>query len=87
MRIAYQPERVNIMSDKDEMVTFSYHVEKLANSKSIPYIGAVILYCEERQLEVEVAAKLISASLKAKIRLEAEELHFLPKSNTARLPF
>jgi len=74
------------MTDKDEMVAFSYHIEKLATSKSIPYTEAVVLYCEERQLEIEVAAKLISASLKAKIQLEAEELHLLPKSNTARLP-
>ena len=71
---------------KEEIANFSYQVECLAKSKDISYMEAVILYCEERELEVEVAAKLISNSLKAKIKLEAEALHFLPKSNTARLP-
>jgi hypothetical protein len=47
---------------------------------------AVIEYCDEIGLEVEVAAKMISGALKSKIKIEAEELHFLPKSNTYKLP-
>jgi hypothetical protein len=49
-------------------------------------MDAIILYCEETGFEVELAAKLISGVLKSKIKIEAESLHFLPKSNTAKLP-
>jgi hypothetical protein len=49
-------------------------------------MDAILLHCENTGLEVEVAAKLISGVLKSKVKNEAEELHFLPKSNTAKLP-
>jgi 23S rRNA C2498 (ribose-2'-O)-methylase RlmM len=49
-------------------------------------MDAIILYCERTGFELEIAAKLISGALKSKIKMEAEELNFLPKSNTAKLP-
>jgi hypothetical protein len=52
--------------------------------KRIPYMDAVVWYCERENIEVEVAAKLISAVLKSKIEAEAQDLNFLPK--TAKLP-
>ena len=75
------------MPTKDEITTFSLAIETLAKKREMPYMDAIIQYCTETGLEVEVAAKLISGSLKAKIKIEAEELHFLPRSNTAKLPF
>ncbi len=54
--------------------------------KDIPYIDAICMYCEETGFEVETAAKLVSGVLKSKIKLEAEELHYLKKSNTSQLP-
>lgn len=72
--------------NRDEVTTFSLAIESLAKKKNIPYMDAVIMYCTDTGLEVELAAKLISGALKAKIKIEAEELHFLPKSNTAKLP-
>jgi hypothetical protein len=50
-------------------------------------MDAILMYCEETGLEVELAAKLVSGALKSKIQIEAEDLHFLPKSNTTKLPF
>jgi Phage late-transcription coactivator len=75
------------MPTKDEITTFSLAIETLAKNKDVPYMDAVIMYCSEIGLEVEVAAKLISGALKSKIKIEAEDLHFLPKSNTVKLPF
>lgn len=75
------------MPSKDEMTTFSLTIETLVAKNNIPYMDAVLMYCEETGLEVEIAAKLVSGALKSKIQLEAEELHFLPKSNTTKLPF
>jgi hypothetical protein len=53
----------------------------------MPYMDAILMHCENTGLEVETAAKLVSTALKAKIQIEAEELNFLPKSNTTKLPF
>jgi hypothetical protein len=75
------------MPTKDEMTTFSLSIETIVAKKNIPYMDAIIMYCEETGLEVELAAKLVSGALKSKIQMEAEQLHFLPKSNTAKLPF
>jgi hypothetical protein len=49
-------------------------------------MDAIVWYCEETGFEVELAAKLITNPLKAKIKTEAEALRLLPKSNTAQLP-
>lgn len=74
------------MPSKDEMTTFSLSIETIVAKKNIPYMDAVLIYCEETGLEVELAAKLVSGALKSKIQIEAEDLHFLPKSNTTKLP-
>lgn len=74
------------MANKEEIANFSMTIENLVWEKDITYMEAIILYCEETGFEVETAAKLVSGALKSKIKLEAEELHFLPKSNTSKLP-
>ena len=76
----------NMQANRDEIVSFSYKIEQIVYEKDVSYIDAIILYCEETGFEVELAAKLISESLKSKVKMEAEDLHFLPKSNTAKLP-
>lgn len=74
------------MANKEEITSFSIKIETLARDKNIPYMEAVILHCEQTGFEIELAAKLISGALKSKIKMEAESLHFLPKSNTSKLP-
>ena len=74
------------MANKDEITSFSLAIENMAREKNTSYMDAIILYCEQTGFEIEVAAKLISGTLKSKIKMEAEELHFLPKSNTSKLP-
>lgn len=74
------------MISRDEMITFSFEIEKIVEEKDVSYIDAVVLYCEQTGFEIELAAKLVSGALKSKIKLEAEDLHFLPKSNTNKLP-
>ena len=70
----------------DDMQKFSMDIEELVYMKDIPYIDAVVMYCEETGFEFETAAKLISGVLKSKIKLEAEDLHYLKRSNTSQLP-
>lgn len=75
-----------MISSSEEIANFSISIEEIVQEKGVSYIDAIVMYCEETGYEVEVIAKLVSANLKSKIRVEAEDLHFLPKSNTMKLP-
>lgn len=74
------------MATKEEITDFSMRIEEIVWMKDVSYMDAVVLYCEETGFEIELAAKLISGALKSKIKLEAEDLHYIPKSNTSKLP-
>ncbi len=54
--------------------------------KRIPYMEAVVWYCEQNNMEVEVAAKLLNAIIKAKIEAEAVDLNFLTTPKGSKLP-
>jgi hypothetical protein len=75
-----------IAATRDQMLSFSLVIEEIVYMKDISYMDAIIEYCEHNDVEIEVAASLISNNLKSKIQLEAEDLNFLPKSNTTKLP-
>jgi hypothetical protein len=47
-------------------------------------MDSICHHCKESGLEIEVAATLISSPLKAKIKMEAEDLNLLKK--VSRLP-
>lgn len=70
----------------EDINRFSMAIEELVYMKDIPYIDAIVEYCAEQGLEMEVAGKLVSGVLKSKIQLEAEELHYIKRSNTSQLP-
>lgn len=70
----------------EDIQKFSMEIEELVYMKDVPYIDAVVMYCEQTGFELETAAKLISGVLRSKIKLEAEELHFLKKATTSQLP-
>jgi len=74
-----------IAATRDQMLNFSLNIEEIVYMKDISYMDAIIEYCEQNEVEIEVAASLISNNLKSKIQLEAEDLNFLPKSNTTKL--
>jgi hypothetical protein len=78
--------KITFMDKKDEILSFSLNIENIVKEKGISYIDAILLYCEKTGLETEAIPKLIAGTLKSKIKLEAESLHFLPKSTTRRLP-
>jgi hypothetical protein len=65
---------------------FIEKIEEIAIAKRVDYIDAVVIYCELTGLEVETAAKLIksNAKMKARIKTDAENLNYFPKS--AKLP-
>lgn len=75
-----------MIMNRDDVANFSLEIERISKEKRLSYMDAVIWYCENYDFEIEIAAKLISGTLKSKIKVEAEDLNFLPKSNTAKLP-
>lgn len=73
------------MPTKDEIMKFSKEIESLSREKRCNIMDAIVLYCEETGLEIELAASLISAPLKSIINEEAQDLNLLKKET--RLPF
>jgi hypothetical protein len=63
---------------------FSQMVERLVIEKKIPYIDAIVWWCDEHEFEIEDTAKLLCPLIKEKIKVEAQDLNYLEKS--ARLP-
>ena len=63
---------------------FSAVIEEIVRDKQIPYMDAVVHYCERNEVEIETAAKLLNSVIKSKIEAEAMDLNFLPKE--AKLP-
>ena len=45
-------------------------------------MDAILLYCEENEMEVESAAKLLNTRIKEKLEVEFMELNYIPKVNT-----
>lgn len=73
--------------NKEEILNFSILIESIVRKKRISCMDAIIDHCSASGMEIEVAAKLISPAIKSRIKMEAEQLNFLPKSNTIPLPF
>ena len=69
------------MTTKEERDSFSIKIESIAVNEKISHMEAIIDYCENTGLEVEIAGTLCNTSLKAKIEAEARDLRFLPKGS------
>ncbi len=65
--------------------TFSMRIEDIACDKNIPYMDAVVDYCEKHGMEVEVAAKLLNSKIKQTIASEASDLNMM-KEKINKLP-
>ena len=61
---------------------FSLLIEEMVQTKNISYMDACLEYCKEKELEPNSIARLVNKSLKQKIQMEAEQLNFLPKTNS-----
>ena len=69
------------MPSKDEIREFSLRVEEIAEQHNIHCMDAIVQYCEETGIEIEVAATLISSHLKARIREEAQSVNLIKRSS------
>ena len=57
--------------------TFSIKIEEISNELKISYMDAIVWYCEENEIEVETAAKLINSKIKDTIAYEASKLNMM----------
>jgi len=65
---------------------FALTIEAIVKDKKIPYMDAVLKYCEDNDIVTSSIGPLINKSLKEKIQAEAEKLNLIEKSSTAVLP-
>jgi len=73
------------MPTKDEMAKFARAIDGLVANTDYNYIEAIVEYCRQTGLEIEVASTLINANLKGKIECNAMEYNLL-KNKSPRLP-
>lgn len=73
------------MPTKEEIKNFSLLIENFALEKKLNHIEAIVEYCQQTGLEMEVAATLLNSNLKSKIELLASDLNML-KVKKSRLP-
>lgn len=74
---------INNLINVEEFLT---EIERIVSDKHVDYIDAVVFYCERTGMEIETAAEVIkkNAKFKARLKMDAETVGYLPK--TAKLP-
>lgn len=76
-----QQKEKRIHSLKAEMSTFQFEIEFIMKEKQLTLMEAIIDYSTKNSMEVEIVAKLLNPTLKARLKNEAAELHFLRYKN------
>ena len=49
---------------------FSLEVEKIVKDSELNYIEAIVMFCEEKNIEIENVGKLINKPLKENLKLQ-----------------
>ncbi len=73
------------MPTKEEMSKFAKAIDALVANTDYNHIEAIVEYCKQTGLEIEVAATLVNANLKAKLTADAMDNNML-KEKSSRLP-
>jgi hypothetical protein len=72
------------MPTRDEMMKFAKAIEDMMRKHRCNHIDAIVEYCRETGLEIEVAASLVNSNLKSKIESDAQEMRMMP--SVSKLP-
>ena len=64
---------------------FSLIIEEIVIEKRLSYMDAIVDYCDNNEMEIESAAKLVNTKIKESIKLEASDLNLL-KEKVVKLP-
>jgi hypothetical protein len=73
------------LANKDEMNKFAMAIENMVATTDHNYIDAIVQYCKDSGLEIEIAATLVNSNLKSKIESDAIDANMF-KERIARLP-
>ena len=73
------------MATREEMRKFAVKIEGMVANTDYTYLEAIVEYCKQTGLEIEVAASLVNSTLEAKMQEQAEKANLL-KVKTSRLP-
>lgn len=73
------------MATREEKNKFSMFIIEKAKQGKATYIDAITTYCDDNNLEIEIAANLVNSTLKDLIETEAQKLRYLPRGNTLPL--
>jgi len=65
---------------------FALEIENNVICQKCNYIDAIVLFCEENNLEVDSVTKLVSKPLKERLKWDAIRLNFMKKTSRAKLP-
>jgi len=68
-----------------EKLQFYEKIKEIVETKQISWWEAILWYCDDVDLEVEVAATLMSPKLKELVEDDVSKLHMLTKTS-AKLP-
>lgn len=63
---------------------FTQAIENMVIEKKMSYMDAVVMWCEQQEMEIELVSKLVNPVIKEKLKAEAMDLNFLER--TAKLP-
>lgn len=66
---------------------FSQYIEKEAANTGAGFIDTIVAYCSKSNIEVESVKKLLTTSLKDKIKVEAQDLNLIKGEKSGKLPF
>jgi hypothetical protein len=67
------------------MAKFAKAIDALVSKTDYNHIEAIVEYCKQTGLEIEVAATLVNANLKSKLENDAMDNNML-KEKSSRLP-
>lgn len=71
-------------SDQEKLIFYD-NIVKIVHEKQLTFFEAVLYFCEQKNVEIELVATLIPNSMKAIIEEEAAELNLLTKSKTKKI--
>lgn len=63
---------------------FSLDIEKYVLENNCNYIEGIVAYCEINKIDIETVPKLLSKTLKEKLKHTATQLNFLKKTTKTK---
>ena len=69
-----------MLFDKETKSSFSKKIENYVIKTGCQYMDSVLKFCEDHNIEPEVAAKYLTKPIKEKIMLEGQEINLVPRT-------